>query len=104
MQRKLSKPKTADQQLPESYVVRFTCTLKLEGDVFVTAAKADAASVAKKQLALLDIKQLSDLSLRQAKKIRTGRIMSEQTVRKTLGPVWRDPHTPLDDATETPTL
>jgi hypothetical protein len=85
-----TKSKKATPQAAESYMVRFTCELVFTGDLFVTARKADAAKAARKQLATLDLTELSKLALRHTKKIRTGRIVSERAVREALAPKQKD--------------
>src|SRR5437660_879202 len=84
MSHKPTDRKKSQGQQPDSYMVRFTCELVFEGDVFVTAKRADAAKAARRHLATLDYKKLSELALRSIRKIQVGRVISERAVRKAL--------------------
>ena len=80
MQRKPSKKPKARKDEPKRYMVRFVCEFILEGDVFVTAKKADAARQVRKQMAALGYEEVNNLALYRTRKTRTGRVISERSV------------------------
>jgi len=84
MQSKSFKSQKPKPQVPEPYIVRFTCELSLEGDVLVTAKKVDAAKAAGKLLANVDVRQLDELAQFHTKKIRLGRVISERQRRRSI--------------------
>lgn len=84
MQRKPSKKSKARKDEPKSYMVRFVCEFILEGDVFVTAKKADAAKQVRKQMDALGYEEVNNLALYRTRKTRTGRVISEDAVQKFL--------------------
>ena len=80
MPRKPSKKSETRKDEPKSYMVRFVCEFILEGDVFVTAKKADAAKQVRKRMAALGYEEVNNLAHYRTRKTRTGRIISERAV------------------------